>query len=44
MERLFTEVPDASGAFDTYINNIETSKDDEANEFGVDESDDSSDI
>jgi hypothetical protein len=40
MERLFTEVPDASGAFDTYINNIETSKDDDAREFGVDESGD----
>ena len=43
MERLFAEVPDAKGAFDTYVSNAETSKDDDAAEFGIDDSGDSSD-
>jgi DNA polymerase elongation subunit (family B) len=42
MDRLFVEVPDASGAFDLYIKNMESLEEEEVAEFGVDESGDSS--
>jgi len=40
MERLFTEVPEASSAFDGFIDNVDSEEEEEVAEYGVDESGD----
>jgi DNA polymerase elongation subunit (family B) len=40
MERLFAEVPDALGAFDVYIKNIEGDQEDEAADYSAEEDND----
>ena len=37
MDKLFAEIPEASGAFDTFIINMERSQEEEAEEFGFDD-------
>jgi hypothetical protein len=37
MEKLFAEVPNASGTLDDYIKNMETSQEEVAAEFSADE-------
>ena len=40
MDKLFVEVPEAMGAFDTYVENMENEHEEEAADFGLDESGD----
>jgi DNA polymerase elongation subunit (family B) len=40
MDKLFVEVPEAMGAFDTYVENMESEQEEEAADFGYDDSGD----